>query len=67
MAEGFVGREDLDVGKVLSGPEAAGDLEAGRGGVVKHRSDSAAREALELDGAARVEEEKRFNRDLLPI
>jgi len=45
--------------------EDAGDLRAAPGGVVKHRRGSAAREAMELDGAAGVEEETRFNQDLL--
>ena len=51
-----VGREDLDVGEILGRLKDAGDLEAGGGGVVERGDGGAAREALELDGAAGVED-----------
>jgi uncharacterized membrane protein len=58
VVEVVVGREELDVGEVLGRLEDARDLETGLRGVVERGGRGAAGEALELDGAAGVEEEK---------
>jgi hypothetical protein len=58
VVEVVVGREELDVGEVLGRLEDAGDLEAGLGGVVERGGRGAAGEALKLDRAAGIEEEK---------
>jgi hypothetical protein len=56
VVEVVVGRKEFDVGEIFGRLEDARDLEAGLGGIVKRGRGRAAGEALELDGAAGVEE-----------